>query len=94
MNNEEKIIELTKRIEILEAAENKRIKQKKIKIAYEITKIVIILGIILTGYIYINVKVIKPYKEAVNKVNDKINNVQDFFTNQSDKVKDWFKKDN
>ena len=94
MNNEEKIIELTKRIEVLEAAENKRIKQKKIKIAYEITKIVIILGIILTGYIYINVKVIKPYKEAVNKVNDKINNVQDFFTNQSDKVKDWFKKDN
>ncbi len=31
MNNEEKIIELTKRIEVLENAEKKRITKRKIK---------------------------------------------------------------
>lgn len=92
MSSEEKINELTKRIEVLEAAENKRIKKRKIKIAYELTKIVIILGLLLAGYIYINIKVIKPYKDAVNKVNEKVENVQNFFNNQKDKVTDWFKK--
>ena len=90
MSNEEKIIELTKRIEVLEAAENRRIQKKKIKIAYEITKIVIVLAILLVGYIYINIKVIKPYKDTINKVNDKISNVQDFFNDKTNKVKDWF----
>ena len=90
MSNEEKIIELTKRIEVLEAAENKRIKKRKIKIAYEITKIILLLSILLAGYIYINIKVIKPYKDATNKINEKINNVQDFFSDQTDKVKNWF----
>lgn len=92
MSSEDKIMELTKRIEVLEAAENKRKTKKKIKIAYEITKIAIVLGLLLAGYIYINVKVIKPYKETVNKVNDKVNNIQDFFTDNTDKVKGWFKK--
>ena len=94
MNNENKILEQTKRIEVLEQEENKRKKKKKIKIIYEITKIVIILLILLTGYIYINIKVIKPYKEAVNKVNDKITTVQDFINDKTGSIKDWFKKDN
>lgn len=90
MSNEEKIIELTKRIEVLEAAENKRIRKRKIKLAYEITKIVLLLCILLAGYIYLNVKVIKPYKDTVNTFNEKIDIVQEFFNNQTDKVKSWF----
>ena len=90
MSNEEKIIELTKRIEVLEAAENKRIRKRKIKLAYEITKIVLLLCILLAGYIYLNVKVIKPYKDTVNTFNEKIDTVQKFFNNQTDKVKSWF----
>lgn len=78
MNYEEKIKELTERIEILEKAENKRIVKKRISIILHTIKIVIILGIILFGYIYINNHYIKPYKEKIDYVNDKVENIQSF----------------
>ena len=78
MNYEEKIKELTERIEVLEKAENKRIVKKRISIILNTIKIVIILGIILFGYIYINNHYIKPYKEKIDYVNDKVENIQSF----------------
>ncbi len=78
MNYEEKIKELTERIEVLEKAENKRIVKKRISIMINTIKIVIILGIILFGYIYINNHYIKPYKEKIDYVNDKVENIQSF----------------
>lgn len=91
MTNEEKIIELTKRIEILEAAENKRITKRKIKIAYELAKIIILIVILLSAYLYINSKVIKPYKEKVDYINDKVNNVQNFVEDKFNSFKNIFK---
>lgn len=91
MTNEEKINELTKRIEILEAAENKRITKRKIKIAYELAKIIILIVILLSAYLYINSKVIKPYKEKVDYINDKVNNVQNFVEDKFNSFKNIFK---
>jgi len=78
MNYEEKIKELTERIEILEKAENKRIVKRKIKIAFNAIKVIIILTILIFGYIYINNNYIKPYKEKIDYVNDKVENIQSF----------------
>ena len=78
MNYEEKIKELTERIEVLEKAENKRIAKRKIRLIWNIVKTVIILGAILFGYIYINIHYIKPYKEKIDYVNDKVENIQSF----------------
>ena len=78
MNYEEKIKELTERIEVLEKAENKRIVKRKIKIIFSTLKTVIILGVILFGYIYINNNYIKPYKEKIDYVNDKVETIESF----------------
>ena len=53
MNNEEKIRELTERIEKLEKAENKRITKKRIEIGLKITKVLIIIILIFIAYSYI-----------------------------------------
>ena len=78
MNYEEKIKELTERIEVLEKAENKRIIKKRIRIILNTIKFVVILGVIIFGYIYINNHYIKPYKEKIDYVNDKVENIQSF----------------
>ena len=91
MSNEEKIIELTKRVEELEKAENKRIKKKKIKVAYELTKIAIIVGVLLYGYIYINVKVINPYKEKVDAISNKVDETKEYLNEKVDQFKSIFK---
>ena len=91
MTNEEKIEELTKRIEILEKAENKRIAKRKIKIAYEITKIIILIAILLTAYLYVNNKIIRPYQEKVDFINDKLNSAQEFVEDKFSDIKNIFK---
>ena len=91
MTNEEKIEELTKRIEILEKAENKRIAKRKIKIAYEVTKIIILIAILLTAYLYVNNKIIRPYQEKVDYINDKLNNAQGFVEDKFNDFKNIFK---
>lgn len=91
MTNEEKIIELTKRIEILEAAEKKRIAKRKIKIAYELTKIIILITIFLTAYLYVNNKVIKPYKEKVDFINEKVDNFGNLVEDKFNGIKNIFK---
>ena len=91
MSSEERIIELEKRIEILEKAENKRIIKRKFKIAYEVIKILIILGLLLFGYIYINNKIIKPYNEKMDYINDKVNTVENFVEDKFSSIKNIFK---
>ena len=78
MNYEEKIKELTERIEVLEKAENKRTIKKRISLILHAIKYIIIIGIILFGYIYINNHYIKPYKAKIDYVNDKVENIQSF----------------
>ncbi len=72
MDYENKIKELTNRIEKLEKEENKRIIKRKIKITWTIVKIVTILIIALVTYHYIQNKIIKP----INTVEEKINTVE------------------
>ena len=67
-----KIDELTKKVEFLEKQEKKRIKEKKIKTAFEITKIAIIVGIVLFIGIKINNKIIKPTRESLEYVEEKV----------------------
>ena len=78
MNYEEKIKELNDRIEKLEKAEAKRVLKKKIKISFEVSKVVIIVIILVSGYFYINNKLIKPYKDKIDYVEEKVNYVEKF----------------
>lgn len=78
MNYEEKIKELTERIEVLEKAENKRIVKRRIKTILNIIKYAIIIALIVFGYIYVNTHYIKPYKEKIDYVNDKVETIQSF----------------
>ncbi len=45
-------------------------------------KIVVIIGILIYGYIYINNNLIKPYQERVDFVDDKIDSVVDYVTDK------------
>ena len=78
MDYDKKILELQRRIEILEKAENKRIAKKKRQIIFEICKIAVFLIILVLGYCFVYIKFIKPYKEKVNFINNKIESVEDF----------------
>lgn len=78
MNYEEKIQELTKRIIILEKAEQKRINKRKREIIFQIIKFTLLIVILLSGYIYINNKLIKPYQERIDYVDKKIDDVENF----------------
>ena len=96
MSNEEKIEQLIKRIEALATAEKKRTIKKRVKAIYEITKIVIILILIFGSYFYINAKIIRPYKEITETINEKVSEkFSDFesnFNEKIDNIKSWFKE--
>jgi len=89
MNNEEKIKELTARIEKLEKAENKRIAKRKLKIVLKILKYLILLIIIIFIYNYINNKYIKPYKEKIDYVDDKITSIESFVDDKWQKIQKY-----
>jgi len=84
MNYEEKIQELSNRIAILEKAEQKRINQKKHEITFKIIKFVLLIIILLSSYIYINNHFIKPYKEKMDYVGEKIDTVESFLDDKWD----------
>lgn len=73
MNNEDKIRELTERIEKLEKAENKRVIKKRIEIAWGLIKLLIIIVLLIMAYNYI-----KPYKEKIDNVTDKVDKVENY----------------
>ena len=84
MNYEEKIKELTERIEVLEKAEHKRIIKKRIELTYKLIKILIIIIIIFMLYSYI-----KPYKEKIDNIENKVNTVEDYVKNKWSSIKNY-----
>ena len=70
MNYEGKIEELTKRIEFLEKKERKRIIKARIALFFKL----IILGMIIFS-LYKTYMFIKPYKEKIDAIDEKINTV-------------------
>lgn len=85
MNNEDKIRELTERIEKLEKAENKRIIKKRIEITFKIIKLLIIIVLLLMAYNYI-----KPYIEKIDNLNNKVDKVENFIDNKFNGLKNYF----
>ena len=91
MNYEEKIRELTERIEKLEKAENKRILKRRIEIGTKIVIGLIIVILLVVAYIHINNTLIKPYKEKIDYVNEKVDKVQGFIDDKLGGLSKYFK---
>ena len=87
MNNEEKINELTARIEKLEKAENKRVIKRRIELIWKGIKLLIIVVLIFMAYNYI-----KPYKEKIDNASEKIDNVEKYINNTFSGFKSYFTK--
>ena len=73
MYYEEKINELNERIEYLEKKEKRRTIKAGISIAYKLIKLLIIIFLLYKVYMYI-----KPYKEKIDTIDEKVNNVETF----------------
>ena len=91
MNYEEKIRELTERVEKLEKAENKRIIKRRIEIGTKIVIGIIILVLLIMAYIHINNTIIKPYKEKIDYVDEKVDKVQGFIDDKLGRLSKYFK---
>ena len=91
MNYEEKIRELTERVEKLEKAENKRILKRRIEIGTKIVIGLIIVILLVVAYIHINNTIIKPYKEKIDYVNEKVDKVQGFIDDKLGGLSKYFK---
>ena len=97
-----KIDELTKKVEFLENQEKKRIKSKNFKTFLKILKIAVIVGIVLFIGIKINNKIVKPTREKldfveekIKVVDEKVDGVGNFLKDKIDSIKGLnpFKKD-
>ena len=86
MDYEQRILELEKRIQFLEKMENKRITKRKIKIIFEVGKLLLLVTLIVGGYMYIYNNYIKPYKENIDYFNEKIENVENFIDEKWDLI--------
>ncbi len=71
-----KINELNERIDYLEKREQKRKRKETIRLIFNALKIFVIIGILVYGYIYVNNNYIKPYKEKMDYIEEKIDKVQ------------------
>lgn len=91
MNYEEKIRELTERVEKLEKAENKRIIKRRIEIITKAVIALIVIILLIIGYIYVNNTIIKPYKEKIDYVNEKVDTVQGFIDDKLGGLSSFFK---
>ncbi len=91
MDYEEKIRELTERVNKLEKAENKRVLKRKIQIITKVIIYGIVIVFLIIGYIHINNAIIKPYKEKVDYIDDKVDKVEDFIDKKIGGLKKYFK---
>ena len=91
MSSEEKIRELTERVEKLEKAEHKRVIKRRIEIITKIVIAVIVIVLLIIGYIYVNNTIIKPYKEKIDYVNEKVDTVQNFVNDKFGGLSKYFK---
>ena len=89
MNYEEKIKELTERIEYLEKKEKKRELKKKIKITWTILKVLTIIIILLLSYYHIYIKIIKPYQNKIDYIEEKDNTVESFVQEKWKNIKKY-----
>lgn len=87
MSSEEKIKELTERIEVLEKAEHKRQVKKTIGLIWGLTKLGIFIALIFIAWGYI-----KPYKEKIDMVSEKVDSVEKFITDKFSGFKSYFNK--
>ena len=83
-----KIDELTKKVEFLEKQEKKRIRKRNFDLTVKIIKYAVIIALLLTIYININNKVIKPTKQKIDFVEEKISNVDEKIDNVGDFLKE------
>ncbi len=91
MNYEEKIKELTERIEFLEKKEHTRIIKRRIEITFKLIKLLIIIILLFKVYTYI-----KPYKEKIDNIENKVDTVENYVKdkwNNISKYNPFTKKD-
>ena len=86
MNYEEQILELRKRIEVLEKAEKKRITKKKLEITLGIVKFLVIVIVLVVGWWYLYNNYIKPYKEKIDYFEEKVDTVENFVSEKWDTI--------
>lgn len=86
MNYENEIMELKKRIEFLEGEENKRIAKRKREMIFNISKLVLVLVLIIGSYVFMYNTFIKPYREKVDFIEDKIDIVEEFVSDKWDSI--------
>ena len=86
MNYENEIMELKKRIEFLEGEENKRIAKRKREMIFNISKLVLVLSLIIGSYVFMYNTFIKPYREKVDFIEDKIDVVEEFIGDKWDTI--------
>ena len=85
MNYEEKIKELSDRIEKLEKYENKRQLKRKIQFSLKVLKVIIVLVVIVVVYI----KYVQPYKEKIDYVEEKVNTVESFVKDKWEMIRKY-----
>ena len=87
MSSEEKIRELTARVEKLEKAENLRTIRKRIDMVISLVKIGVFIVLIVMAYNYI-----KPYKEKIDNVSKKVDTVEKYINDKFSGFKSYFAK--
>lgn len=75
---ENKIRELNERVQFLEKQELKRSRKKHLQLILKVLEILIVIVVIFIFYIQINNKLIKPYKEKMDYVEEKVSSVESF----------------
>ena len=93
MDYEEKIRELTERVEKLEKAEHKRVVKRRIEIISKIIIIIVVLALLYMAYVYVNNNYIKPYKEKIDSASEKIEKVENYINDKFSGFKSYFSKD-
>ena len=85
MSSEERIKQLEERIEVLEKAEHKRTVKKTISLIWGLIKLGVFIALIFVAWSYI-----KPYKEKIDKVSEKVDSVEKFISDKFSGFKNYF----
>ena len=86
MSSEEKIRDLTERVEALEKAENRRKMKKTIGLVWGLIKLGAFIALIIICYNYI-----KPYKEKIDQASEKVESVENFINDKFGGLSKYFK---
>ena len=84
MNYEEQILELKKRIEVLEKAEHKRVSKRKREIIFKIIKFVVVTFVLVLCIFFVYNNYVKPYKEKIDYYGEKIDTVESYIKDKLD----------